>query len=59
MLIDGHVAAVTFWTQAAFWRQVTLNAVSPIVAAIFGGVAVGLLIRWVQRLRERRQLRIP
>lgn len=57
ILIDGHVAAGGFWTQAAFWRQVTLNAVSPIVAAIFGGIAVGLLLRWAQRLRERRQLR--
>jgi hypothetical protein len=56
-LITGHVLAGTFWTQAVFWRQVTLNAVSPIVAAVFGGIAVNFVVRLAQRRRERQQLR--
>jgi hypothetical protein len=50
-LVAGRALADTFLRQAA------LNAVSPITAAVFGGVAVSLLIRWAQRRRERRQLR--
>lgn len=31
-----------------FWRQVALNAVSPIVAAVFGGLIVGFIVRRAQ-----------
>lgn len=47
----------TFWTQQTFWRQVTLNAVSSLVAAVFGGIVVNIVIRLAQRRRELRQLR--
>jgi hypothetical protein len=50
-LVAGRVLADTFWRQAA------LNAVSPIIAALLGGLVVGFLIQWAQGLRERRQLR--
>ena len=40
-----------------FWRQVALNAVSPIITALLGGLVVGFLIQWARGLRERQQLR--
>jgi hypothetical protein len=41
----------------AFWRQALLNAVSPLVAALVGGWAVGLIVRRAQDRRENRTLR--
>jgi hypothetical protein len=40
-----------------FWRQVALNAVSPIITALLGGLVVGFLIQWARGRRERQQLR--
>jgi hypothetical protein len=57
ILVSRHAAAGTFWTHAAFWRQVTLNAVSPIVAVVFGGIIVNFVVRLAQRRRERQELR--
>ena len=31
-----------------FWRQVALNAVSPIITALLGGLVVGFLIQWAR-----------
>lgn len=56
-LINSHVLAVTFWVQPTFWEQITLDAVAPIVAAVFGGIAVNFVVRLAQRRRERQQLR--
>jgi hypothetical protein len=50
-LLTGHALADTFWTEAA------LNAVSPVIAALLGGIVVGSLVRWAQGRRERQQLR--
>jgi hypothetical protein len=40
-----------------FWRQAALNSVSPIVAALLGGVVVGILVQRAQARRERQALR--
>ena len=40
-----------------FWRQVALNAVSPIVAAVFGGLIVGFIVRRAQNHRADLALR--
>jgi len=50
-LLADRVLADTFWRQAA------LNAVSPIIAALLGGLVVGFLVQWTQGRRERQQLR--
>lgn len=42
-LIVTRASAPSFWEQAAFWRQAALDAVSPIVAALLGGLAVTLI----------------
>ena len=43
--------------ETLFWRQAALNAVGPIVAAVFGGAAVDLVVRLAQHRRELRRLR--
>ncbi|WP_405161379.1 hypothetical protein OG203_34280 [Nocardia sp. NBC_01499] len=40
-----------------FWRQAALNAVSPTVAALLGGLVVSVLIQQAQARRETRTLR--
>lgn len=42
---------------ASFWRQVALNAVSPIVAALLGGLVVSLIIQYTQDRRAMLALR--
>ena len=42
-LIVTRVSAPSFWEQSAFWRQAALDAVSPVVAALLGGLAVTLI----------------
>jgi hypothetical protein len=41
----------------AFWRQAALNAVSPAVAALLGGLVVSILVQRAQGRRERQKLR--
>jgi hypothetical protein len=50
-LVSGHSIA------DAFWRQAALNAVSPIVAALLGGLVVSVLVQQAQDRRNRQQLR--
>jgi hypothetical protein len=50
-LLVGPALADTFWREAA------LNAVSPVLASLLGGLVVGSLVRWAQGRRERQQLR--
>jgi hypothetical protein len=40
-----------------FWRQALLNAVSPLVAALFGGLVVGLIVQRAQDRRDNITLR--
>jgi hypothetical protein len=42
---------------ASFWQEAALNAVSPVVAAILGGIVVGMLIQLAQDRRNLLQLR--
>jgi hypothetical protein len=35
-----------------FWKEAILAGIGPIVAAIFGGLAVGLIVQYVQNRRE-------
>lgn len=55
-LVVTHVSASPFWDQAAFWRQATLDAVSPVLAALLGGLAVTLICHRVQA-RHAEQVR--
>lgn len=50
-LVSGHYVA------EAFWRQAALNAVSPVVAALLGGLVVSILVQQAQDRRERQRLR--
>ena len=45
------------WVADSFWRQAALNAVSPVVAALLGGLVVGILVQRAQDRRERQRLR--
>jgi hypothetical protein len=38
---------------ASFWREAALNSVSPVLAAVLGGLAVSLIIERVQERRSR------
>lgn len=41
----------------SFWRQAALNTVSPIVAALLGGLVVGLIVQYAQNRRTTFSLR--
>lgn len=51
-LVVSHANAWSFLRQEAFWRQAALDAVSPLVAAVLGGLAVTLICSQVQARRE-------
>jgi hypothetical protein len=57
MSLSARHAIGPFWTQALFWKQAALNSVGPIVAAVFGGAAVDLVVRLAQNRRELHRLR--
>ncbi len=55
-LVVAHASAWSFWGQPAFWRQAALDAVSPVLAALLGGLAVTLICYRVQA-RHAEQVR--
>ncbi len=56
-LLVAQATASPFWRQAWFWRQATLDAVSPVITAIFVGVAATLICYRIQT-RHADQVRI-
>ena len=53
----GEALISARYVADSFWKQAALNAVSPIVAALLGGLVVSILVQQAQLRRERQQLR--